>query len=224
VTLQEILVSEERGGLTLAREIAQKARAGEDFQALARAYSTAPSRANGGELGQLVKGEINPELEKVAFELPVGSVSDPLPVEGGFRLVRVVAKTTGSTTPYDAVKDRLRDRVMMSRFDKAYDEYVAELRKSSVVELRVREVPLQLTGPIPEGSLREALEPLAPGAAEPAEAPAEAPATASPAAPATPAAPVVSTDDEVTTTGGAAPERVAPKPPPSPPPGPPPGA
>lgn len=215
VTLQEILVPADRGGLPLARELAEKARAGEDFQALARAYSTAPSRANGGDLGQLAQGDLHPDLEKAAFALSVGAVSDPLPVEGGFRLIRVVAKTTGSTTPYENVKDRVRDRLMMSRFDKAYDEYVAELRKSSSVELRVREVPLQLTGPIPEGSLREALEPLTPGAEEPSPA-------AAPAAPAAPAA--ASTEDEVITTGGAAPERVAPKPPPSPPPSPPPGA
>lgn len=222
VTLQEILVPADRGGLPLARELAEKARAGEDFQALARAYSTAPSRANGGDLGQLAQGDLHPDLEKAAFALSVGAVSDPLPVEGGFRLIRVVAKTTGSTTPYENVKDRVRDRLMMSRFDKAYDEYVAELRKNSSVELRVREVPLQLTGPIPEGSLREALEPLAPGAEEPSPAaPAAAPAAPAAAAPATPAA---AGEDEVITTGGAAPERVAPKPPPSPPPSPPPGA
>ena len=205
VTLQEILIPEDKGGLVLARELAARARAGEDFQELARSYSTAPSRANGGDLGQLAQGDIHPDLEKVAFELSVGSVSDPLPVAGGYRLIRVVAKTTGSTTPFDAVKDRVRDRVMMTRFDKAYDDYVAELRKNAVVELRVREVPLQLTGPIPEGSLREALEPLSPGAPEPAAAP---------------PAPVV-VDDEVTTTPQAAPERVAPPPratPPAPPP------
>lgn len=218
VTLQEILIPEDKGGIALARELATRARAGEDFQELARTHSSAPSRANGGELGQLAQGEIHPDLEKVAFELSVGSVSDPLAVAGGYRLIRVVARTSGSTTPFDAVKDRVRDRVMMTRFDKAYDEYVAELRKNAVVELRVREVPLQLTGPIPEGSLREALEPLSPGAPEPAAAPPVAPAAASPL-PASPAPVVV--DDEVTTTPQAAPERVAPPPratPPAPPP------
>ncbi len=228
ITLQEILVAEDRGGVALARELVTRARGGEDFAELARTYSTAPSRANGGELGQLAQGDLHPDIEKLAFGLAVGSVSDPLPVEGGYRLVRVVAKTTGSTTPYDAVKDRVRDRVMMTRFDKAYDEYVAELRKNSVVTLLVREVPLQLTGPIPEGSLREALEPLAPLAPGAPEAP--APAPVAPAAPepgaAAPAPAFV--DDEVTTTPQAAPERVAPpprttppptQPPPSPPPG-----
>ena len=216
VSLQEIVVKEDAGGMALAREIAEKARAGEDFAALAQAHSSAPSRANGGDIGQLSQGEINPELEKVAFALPVGSVSDPLPVDGGYRVVRVTAKTSGSTTPYDDAKETVRDRLMISRFDEAYAAYVQELRKTASVELRVREVPLQLTGPIPEGSLREALEPLAPGAppAPPAAAP---PPTTTSTVPAEPAA----AEDEITTTPQAAPEKVAPPaaPPKDPPPG-----
>ena len=211
VTLQEILVPEDAGGAAFARELAEKARAGEDFVALAKAHSAAPSRANGGDLGQLTQGEINPELEKVAFALPVGSVSDPLPVEGGYRIVRVTAKTSGSTTPYDAAKDSVRDRLMMSRFETAYDAYMQELRKTASVELRVREVPLQLTGPIPEGSLLEALEPLAPGG-EPAGPPPAGPgATDRTVAPAEgrPVVPAVA-DEEITTTPQAAPEKVAP--------------
>ena len=215
--------------MELAREVLAKARGGEDFQALARAHSSAASRTNGGDLGQLAQGDMAPALEKEAFALAVGAISEPLPVEGGYRLLRATAKTTGSTTPDEAVKDRVRDRVMMSRFDKAYDEYVGELRKNSVVVLLVREVPLQLTGPIPEGSLREALEPLAPSldspasprpAGTPASAPATAPAPPAPAAPATdaPAAPAAAGDDEFSTSGQAAPEKVAPPPSPQKPP------
>ena len=236
VSLQEVLVSEKAGGLALARQVAERARAGEDFAALAQAYSSAPSRAHGGDVGQLNQGEMNPDLEKVAFALPVGGVSDPLLVEGGYRIIKVTAKTSGSVTPYDAAKDKVRDRLMMARFDKAYDAYMQDLRKSASIELRVREVPLQLTGPIPEGSLREALEPLAPGFEAAAGSPATPGAPASPGAPAaadtktapaqtTPATPPAGGDEEITTTPQSGPEKVAPPPPPkdAPPPGPPPG-
>ena len=218
VSLQEILVSEEAGGAPLARQVEEKAKGSEDFAALAKTYSSAPSRAHGGDVGQLAQGEMNPDLEKVAFALPVGGVSDPLPVEGGYRIIKVTAKTSGSTTPYEAAKDKVRDALMMARFEKAYDAYVQELRKNASIELRVREVPLQLTGPIPEGSLREALEPLAPGAppvpAEPAPA---APGTAATPAEAKPAAPPAA-DEEITTTPQSGPEKVAPPPPPAVPP------
>jgi parvulin-like peptidyl-prolyl isomerase len=214
VTLQEIVVKEDAGGEALARELAAKARAGEDFATLAKAYSTAPSRAHGGDVGQLSQGEINPELEKAAFALPIGSVSEPMPVEGGYRVIKVTAKTSGSTTPYDAAKDKVRDRLMAARFDEAYEAYMLELRKNGSVELRVREVPLQLTGPIPEGSLLEALEPLAPGEGPAPEGPAAAGAAAAPLVPAgtRPVAPPAA-DEEITTTPQAGPEKVAPPPP-----------
>jgi len=216
VTLQEILVKEDGGGAALAREVAEKAKAGEDFGTLARTHSAAPSRANGGDIGQLAQGEINPDLEKVAFALPVGGVSDPLPVEGGYRVIKVTAKTSGSTTPYEAAKDKVHDRLMMARFEKAYEAYMQELRKTASIELRVREVPLQLTGPIPEGSLLEALEPLAPGAPPAGPAPGAGPGATDTIVIPTEQKPVAPppADEEITTTPQAAPEKVAPPPPP----------
>ena len=217
VTLQEILVKEDLGGETLAREIVGKARGGEEFETLARTYSQAPSRSHGGELGQLAQGELNPNLEAVAFALPVGGVSDPIPVEGGYRIIKVTAKTSGSTTPYEAAKEKVRDRLMMARFETAYEAYMQELRKTASVELRVREVPLQLTGPIPEGSLREALEPLALGAPSgPAPLlPAGPDAAAVPAENQPVPTPAPAADEEITTTPQAGPEKVAPPPPPA---------
>jgi peptidyl-prolyl cis-trans isomerase SurA len=216
VTLQEILVKEDLGGETLAREVVAKARGGEDFGTLARTYSQAPSRSHGGDLGQLAQGELNPSLEAVAFALPVSGVSDPMPVEGGYRIIKVTAKTSGSTTPYEAAKEKVRDRLMMARFETAYEAYMQELRKTASIELRVREVPLQLTGPIPEGSLREALEPLTPGAPPGPPATAEREATGAVAVPAEKEpAPAPAADEEITTTPQAGPEKVAPPPPPA---------
>jgi parvulin-like peptidyl-prolyl isomerase len=218
VTLQEVLLSEEAGGLVLARQVVEKARAGEDFPTLARTYSSAPSRAQGGDIGQIAQGDLHPDLEKVAFALAVGAVSDPIPVSGGYRIVKVLAKTSGSVVPFEAAKDQVRDRIMMSRFEKEYEAYMQELRQSASIELRVREVPLQLSGPIPEGSLLEALDPLAPAAAPLGQAPpsAAAPGPANANPPEKPASPPA--DDEITTTPQAAPERVAPPPPPAAPP------
>jgi peptidyl-prolyl cis-trans isomerase SurA len=219
VTLQEILVKEDQGGLRLAKELADKARAGEDFEALARQYSAAASRAHGGDIGQISENDMQPDLRKVTTALSVGGVSDPLPVENGYRIVRVVAKTSGSTTPFEGAREKVNDRLMMQRFEKEYAAYLSELRTTAQVELRVREVPLQLTGPIPEGSLLETLgdaSALGPGApagpgAQPTAAPAATdtnvvPTEKRPVAPAAAAG-----DDEISTTGSTGPERVVPK-------------
>jgi parvulin-like peptidyl-prolyl isomerase len=218
VTLQEIFVSDDGGGLPLARELVARARGGEDFASLARTHSAAPSAESGGKLGEIAKGDLNPDLEKVAFDLAVGSVSDPIRVEEGYRILKVVAKTSGSVLSYSAAKDRVRNKLMAERFGEAYDKYIAEIRETAVVDLRVREVPLQLSGSIPQGTLFEGVDPFSLGTATPFM-------PGSPVAPQTgagPAGAAASTtsdrnpfaapgqDDEFVTTPQAKPEHVVP--------------
>ena len=221
VTLQEIFVAEDAGGIAVARDIVDRARTGEDFASLARTHSAGPTAGSGGDLGEIAQGDLSPDLEKIAFALSVGSVSDPIPVEEGYRILRVVAKTTGSVVPFATAKKRIRNEMMAERFDTEYEVYMAEVRGDATIDLRVREVPLQLTGPIPEDTLLSvnpfSLEPIGstvalPGAVGPS------PGAPAPAGPAT-AGPVPATrnpfatpgaDDEFVTTPQAGPERIVP--------------
>ena len=222
VTLQEIFVGEDAGGIAVARDIVDRARVGEDFASLARTHSGGPTAGSGGDLGEIAQGDLSAALESVAFALPVGSVSDPIPVEDGYRILRVVAKTTGSVVPFATAKKRIRNEMMAERFDAEYEVYMAEVREDAVIDLRVREVPLQLTGPIPEDTFLEGVDPFSmepvgstvalPGGVGPS------PGAAAPAGPA-PAGPVPATrnpfaapgaDDEFVTTPQAGPEHIVP--------------
>lgn len=213
VSLLEILVRDDGGGDSLARaqEILDQARKGEDFGSLARAASASPTRATGGDLGKLAHGDLNPEIEKIAFALPVGAVSDLIRTTGGYRILKVTARTEGSVVPFDQAKDEIKQGLMQQRWAKEYDTYIQDLRKKAIVDLRVREVPLQLTGPVPSpvegGSLLDKV-PDAPSQGAAGAAPAPAAAVVGPAAP-----PAADPDAEIVTTGSAEPERVAPPPP-----------
>jgi parvulin-like peptidyl-prolyl isomerase len=206
VSLREILIKEGDGDTRArAQEILARARKGEDFESLARTNSASATKATGGDLGKLAHGEMNPELEKIAFALPVGAISDLIPVGGGYRILKVVEKAETSVVPFDQAKDEIKKRLMDERGAREYDTYLKDLRKKAVVDLRVREVPLQLTGPVPSpvegGSLLDKV-PEAAGAV-PSSGDAAAAAVG-------PAAPPVDPDAEITTTGSAQPERVEP--------------
>jgi parvulin-like peptidyl-prolyl isomerase len=212
VHLQEIVVPAAVGA-SGAADLARRAREGEDFAELARQNSRGPTRESGGDLGRVSRGDMAAEIEKVAFALPAGGVSDPLPAaNGGFRILRVVEKTEGRTVPFAEVKDEIIHRLGISRVGAQRESYLAGLRKSAMIDLRVREVPLQVT--VPATSLLEPpAEDLEPGHA-PGEAAAAPSGAASPAA--APAAgqpaPPAAEDDEFSTTPQARPERVAPPP------------
>ena len=210
VTLEEILVKDE-DARAKADALVARARAGEDFQALARSYSQAPSAKNGGELGKLAQGEMNPELEKHAFALAKGEVSDPIPQGQGFRILKVVDKTEGTVVPYDEAKEEIRRKLGEERISKEYQAYMDTQRQKAIIDIRVREVPLQLSGPVPENVLL-GTELLGGSAAPELGAPdklAEEKAAGRPAA-ALPIVPPVGDESEFTTTPQAAPERVAP--------------
>ena len=223
VTLEEILIKDE-DAQAKAEALVARARAGEDFQALARAYSQAPSAKNGGELGRLSQGEMNPELEKSAFALAKGAISDPVPQGQGFRILKVVDKTEGGVVPYDEAKEDLRRKLGEDRISKEYQTYMDGLRQKAIITVMVREVPLQLSGPVPESVLLgtellggsagpEGAAPGAPGAPEkPGAEKAGAEKAQSPPAAALPTVAPAGDESEFTTTPQAAPERIAPPP------------
>jgi peptidyl-prolyl cis-trans isomerase SurA len=199
VRLQEILVRGEGGdALAKAKDQVARARGGEDFAALAKLNSAAPSAAAGGDLGRLVRGEMNPELEKAAFALAPGDVSDPIPSGESYRILKVLEKTEPSVVSFEEAKAGIKQRLTQGRWDKEYAIYLEGLRKKAIIDLKVREVPLQLTGPVPSGTLLGATAGTEPG-----------PAAATPTAP----APAPTPESEIVTTPQAAPERVVPPPP-----------
>jgi len=63
------------------------------FAELAKENSDCPSSAKGGDLGEFTHGQMVPEFDKVAFELPVGTVSEPVKTQFGYHLILVTAKT-----------------------------------------------------------------------------------------------------------------------------------
>jgi parvulin-like peptidyl-prolyl isomerase len=146
VQLREILVKGD-DALTRAGELAALARAGEDFADLARRHSVAPSKSSGGELGKLARGERNPDLEKVAFSLPGGAISDPIPSGDGYRILKIEAKTDATVTPFDEVKDTIRRALGEQRMNKELVGYIANLREKAIINIMVREVPQELVGP-----------------------------------------------------------------------------
>jgi hypothetical protein len=202
-------------GLAAAADLARRARAGEDFAELAKHHSIGATRQGGGELGVVSRGDMAADIEKVAFALAAGGISDPLPITGGgWRILRVVEKTEGRTVPFAEVKDEIVRRMGIARIGQEKEAYLAGLRKTALVDLRVREVPLQVT--VPATSL---LEPPSDDEEEPAASAAPAAGAAAPAE-TKPAAPAAGAADEFSTTPQDRPERVAPPPPVTPPPAP----
>ncbi len=71
-----------------ARKLHQEIKGGADFAALAKQHSECPSKANGGDLGEFERGAMVKEFDKVAFQLGVGELSEPVQTKFGYHLIR----------------------------------------------------------------------------------------------------------------------------------------
>ncbi len=88
-TARNILVDTEAQCLELKSRI----EAGEDFAAIARQYSSCPSRNQGGDLGRFGPGQMVREFDQVVFSAEPNTVQGPVRTQFGYHLVEVTSRT-----------------------------------------------------------------------------------------------------------------------------------
>jgi peptidyl-prolyl cis-trans isomerase C len=154
-------------GEDVALKIIDRLKGGQDFAALAKQLSTFKETArNGGDLGWFAPNVVDPEFANAVALLKKGEVSArPVQTRMGWHVIQLLNTRDRTPPAYEAVKDRLAQRVMSNKLTKLSDDL---LRTAKV------EPPLS-TQPAAAAS----------GEAPASTAPAPAPAPTAPA-PATP--------------------------------------
>ena len=84
---------------------------GESFDLLIVKYSQGPAAAQGGDVGFIGRGTIIPEVEAVAFRLPVGQVSEVIESSVGFHIIQVLDKQGAGLKPIAAVREEIKTKI-----------------------------------------------------------------------------------------------------------------
>lgn len=71
-----------------AKEIYEDVQAGENFENLARQYSTCSSKKRGGNLGEFSKGDMVPEFWNACTKLKNGEISQPVKSKFGYHIIK----------------------------------------------------------------------------------------------------------------------------------------
>ena len=80
-----------------AEQLSQQMRQGARFSAIAQQFSQSATAAVGGDMGWVRPEQLAPELGKVAGQLKIGELSEPIRSGGGFYLLVVLDRRTGTT-------------------------------------------------------------------------------------------------------------------------------
>jgi peptidyl-prolyl cis-trans isomerase SurA len=72
--------------------VIQQLRAGAPFAIVAAQFSQNQTALQGGDLGWVDQNQLDPEVLRVVKEMPVGAISNPLRVPGGYSIVTLRAK------------------------------------------------------------------------------------------------------------------------------------
>jgi peptidyl-prolyl cis-trans isomerase C len=107
----------------------------DSFAAMAQAYSRCPSAAQGGNLGQLTRGQTTPEFEAAMMALSPAEISSaPVETRYGFHIIRLERKHEGRTLPFEAVAERIADYLRDSVAARAQAQYIARLVSAAEIE------------------------------------------------------------------------------------------
>jgi parvulin-like peptidyl-prolyl isomerase len=121
-----------------AGELVDRARAGEDFAALAKANSQDPTtKDGGGDLGWYKRGELPTEWEEIVFAMDQGETRGPVQGPRGLHVFQLVENKTETVRPFDEVKDGLREQIFQEEMEKQTKVWLQELRKRAHVEVKI---------------------------------------------------------------------------------------
>ena len=125
-----------------AQEIAEQARTAPDFMKYAATVPENAVKDKGGDLGEVARGELLPDLDKAVFNATGGSVLGPIATKSGWHIVKVVQRLPSEVPAFESVKDKLRKDVSDEAFQRDYKAYIDNLRKDAYIEINEKNVPV----------------------------------------------------------------------------------
>jgi peptidyl-prolyl cis-trans isomerase C len=100
----------------------------ERFAELARAHSACPSKAVGGNLGQLSPGDTAPEFDAALRAMALGDITiEPVASRFGHHVIRLDRKIEGRQLPFERVQERIADYLVDRAKHIAIAQFVARL-------------------------------------------------------------------------------------------------
>lgn len=108
-------------------------KAGADFAETAKAKSTDGSAAQGGDLDFFGKGQMIPEFEEAAFALEIGEISEVVPSQYGFHIIKKTDFKAGTPANFEEKKEIIRVKLISTEVNTLAGPWIEELRAKAKI-------------------------------------------------------------------------------------------
>jgi len=111
-----------------AQSLLGKLNEGEKMEDLAPNHSIAPDGKMRGDLGWIRKGELEEEMERVIFSLPVGKFSPVVETSYGFHVFQVVSKRPEGAHFLPEVALEIEKKLFSQKWEEYFNQWLKEIR------------------------------------------------------------------------------------------------
>ena len=116
-----------------AEQVLKRLQSGEPFDKVCESADDAVRSCDG--LGFLRKDEMFSSVAQVAFELEIGAVSGAIESPMGFHVIKLLEKQATGFDMSPDLKQKIRETLYASEFEKRYAAFVKELRARSYIKI-----------------------------------------------------------------------------------------
>jgi peptidyl-prolyl cis-trans isomerase SurA len=118
----------------LAEEVLGKLASGAEFDRTAQVYSEDSTRDNGGDWGWIERNTLAAPLEKFAFNMPVGRISNIIDYAGNYYILKVEDKHGGSTKSLAEMRSDIEKKLLQDEAQGIQERWIASLRAKAYIK------------------------------------------------------------------------------------------
>jgi parvulin-like peptidyl-prolyl isomerase len=117
----------------LAEEILGQLAGGADFERVAQTYSEDGTRDAGGDWGWIERKTLAAPLEKAAFNMPVGRISNIIDYGGNYYILKVEERQGGTTRSLAEARPDIEKKLIQEEAQDLQERWIAGLRAKAYI-------------------------------------------------------------------------------------------
>jgi len=110
---------------------------GKTFEDVAMEFSDDPSGKQGGDIGFVKADELLPALNESVKLLVPNTYTNVVQTPYGFHILKLIEIKKTDLAPFEALKDKIHEQIVLQESEKRYNEYMKKLRQSSYIEVKI---------------------------------------------------------------------------------------